>query len=397
MRGTGQPSADWVTWGRRPEAGPKRRTAAALTPPETACQRSTWCRTLGMAINTWWSGEPSERFWVEITQRSNVGEDLWAPKTDQSGRPYWGYELLTYTRPGDVVFHWHKHLLGTPALIGWSVIAGPVRDAFEEWQPRGTYGRAALSQGLRPVWQVPLSGYTSLAKPVTEADVRSLEAELRDSLSDAGTDQGGPLYFPFAFSGKRPVRAAQTYFTKWPKWLNRVFGLAEAVAAASVPLPDIVTRADQGLTAGTHRGRARSVGAGYITDAVLRTAIEMRAVEVATAWYESAHYSVEYTGTNKPYDLVARNGDVERRVEVKGSTRAADKVVLTRNEVLNAREDFEPVDLFVVDGITVERRMDGSPFAAGGRSRRWVAWSPIDEDLQVTQYSYTLPREGDDR
>jgi hypothetical protein len=342
-----------------------------------------------MAISEWWAGDASERYWVEITQRPDVGVNLWAPTADQSGRPYWGYELVTYTRPGDIVFHWHKHLLGTSALIGWSVVDGPAMDDFEEWQPRGTYGRAGPQQGLRPVWQVPLSGFTMLQDAITESDVRALEPNLRQIIDQLTKSHGEPIYFPFAISDRRPVRAAQTYFTKWPLALNELFGLREAVAGASVPLPDVVA------TAGQHGPKAKtpirrsSTGSGYIADAVVRAAIEMHAVQTATTWYKAADFSVEYTGANRPFDLVARKGRVERRVEVKGSSGGAEKVVLTRNEVLNA-QDFSPVDLFVVDRITIERQPDGSPIASGGRSRRWAAWVPAGDRLEVTQYRFEL-------
>ncbi len=50
-----------------------------------------------------------------------MGADLFAPTTDGSGRPYWGYELITYVQPGDVVLHWHKTLADEPGIVGWSL------------------------------------------------------------------------------------------------------------------------------------------------------------------------------------------------------------------------------------------------------------------------------------
>jgi hypothetical protein len=38
---------------------------------------------------------------MEITNSEDLGADLFAPMADGSGRPYWGYELITYVQPGD--------------------------------------------------------------------------------------------------------------------------------------------------------------------------------------------------------------------------------------------------------------------------------------------------------
>ena len=68
-----------------------------------------------MAINEWWAADSGQRFWMEITDRYDLGADLFAPTTDGRGRPYWGYELITYVQPGDIILHWHKTLAGEPA------------------------------------------------------------------------------------------------------------------------------------------------------------------------------------------------------------------------------------------------------------------------------------------
>ncbi len=77
-----------------------------------------------MALNTWWDDEPDERYWLEITDRSDLGADLLAPQVDDAGRPYWSYNLVTEVRQGDVVLHWHKSLVAVPAIVGWSLASG---------------------------------------------------------------------------------------------------------------------------------------------------------------------------------------------------------------------------------------------------------------------------------
>ncbi len=53
-----------------------------------------------VAIDEWWAADPNQRFWMEITDRHDLGADLFAPTTNDKGRPYWGYELITYVQAG---------------------------------------------------------------------------------------------------------------------------------------------------------------------------------------------------------------------------------------------------------------------------------------------------------
>ena len=87
-------------------------------------------------ISEWWTADPGQRFWMEITDRVDLGADLFAPTTDKGGRPYWGYELVTYVQAGDVVLHWHKELGPEPAVVGWSQATGAYEDTDISWQAR---------------------------------------------------------------------------------------------------------------------------------------------------------------------------------------------------------------------------------------------------------------------
>lgn len=61
-----------------------------------------------MPINEWWAGDPSERYWLEITDRERLGEDLYAPKAAKGGKDTPGYSLVSHVRDGDIVFHYWK-------------------------------------------------------------------------------------------------------------------------------------------------------------------------------------------------------------------------------------------------------------------------------------------------
>ena len=76
----------------------------------------------------WWVNDPAERFWLEATDRANIGADLKAPLYDASGRDNWRYSLLKQAQIGDIVLHYNKSL-GVGGIIGWSRIAAPPPNA----------------------------------------------------------------------------------------------------------------------------------------------------------------------------------------------------------------------------------------------------------------------------
>lgn len=55
-------------------------------------------------------------------------DDLIALTTGCSGKPYRGYELITYSQPGDIGLHWHKTIADEPGIVGWSQAAGTFED-----------------------------------------------------------------------------------------------------------------------------------------------------------------------------------------------------------------------------------------------------------------------------
>jgi hypothetical protein len=169
-----------------------------------------------MAVNEWWAGDLAEKYWLEITDREDLGANLHAPQRDGAGTANWTYDLVRYVQPGDIVLHWHKDLIGRPALVGYSEAAGPVAASTIVWQAHGTYGRARQVTPAQRSWCTPLRGYTALAQPIDQHALRQVEAALRGALHDLSEAHRGSLYFPFAFSDKRPIRTAQGYLVKFP-------------------------------------------------------------------------------------------------------------------------------------------------------------------------------------
>lgn len=121
-----------------------------------------------------------------------------------------------------------------------------------------------------------------------------------------------------------------------------------------------------------------------------RSLVERRAMEVATLHFQKNGWTVEDVSAASPYDLLCWHEAkmLLRRVEVKGSTGAASAVILTRNEVLEARADPEAATLAIVHAIKLDRRRAK---AAGGVLRIINPWKPDDGALRPIAYRYEVP------
>jgi hypothetical protein len=316
---------------------------------------------------------------MEIREESDgLGEYLRAPKVGGTGKPEWSYALTSYVQPGDRVFHWHKTSAGEPGIIGWSEAMGPLQTIAWSWQARGTRGRKRGVPTEGPTWNMPLTHYTELERPVTRSALNARRAEVLALLGSPTRARGESMYAPFQNYGGRELRAQQGYLTKFPAALV-AFLFQEAPAA------DAEAATTRRLTARAGRGQ------GYLADAEKRSALERHAVRLAVAHYQAMGATrIEELG--KPYDLRVMLDGVERHVEVKGSGgESLATVQLTQGEIDHARS-YQPTDLFVVDGITIApRTTDGAVVISGGVERLWPDWTPRDTALRPTHLRYTLP------
>src|SRR5690242_16555378 len=89
----------------------------------------------------WWDSSPRERFWVEITDRKDIGADLHCPQTNDEGKFEWSYSLINHIMPGDIVFHYSTR---TKRFEGASVASGPVEERTVYWLAHGTTKRSAI-------------------------------------------------------------------------------------------------------------------------------------------------------------------------------------------------------------------------------------------------------------
>jgi hypothetical protein len=183
---------------------------------------------------------------MEITGRDDLGANLAAPQTDERGEEYVGYTLVREVHDGDVVF--------TSTATSARLSLGRVRSAAPTtapivWAARGTSFRqhGGGEAYERPGWFFNLEGPYPLDEPVTLAWLRSHEDQVRAVRATLASTYPGMLYFPFAVSDRRPLRAAQTYMAKFPAGLvSRVPTLAAVGREATTTTPLALLRGHAG-------------------------------------------------------------------------------------------------------------------------------------------------------
>lgn len=181
---------------------------------------------------------PEERFWVEITDRVDLGSDLAAPQLNEDGRRYWSYDLVKEVAEGDVVLHYEAR--PNNAIAHWSRAVGEPGEDVLTWGAHGQAGgRGPVEPYERPAWRRPLDGPFPVPTPVGMDDFRTAEEAIREvhqTLLARFPDQ--PLYFPFQLSDRRAVRAFQGYMAKWPReLLYAIPSLGELAELADETMP----------------------------------------------------------------------------------------------------------------------------------------------------------------
>src|SRR4051794_17482925 len=182
-----------------------------------------------MALNTWWDGDPEQRYWMEVATTGAMGAMLIAPKFSGAS---WSYELVGQVQPGDRVLHWES-VGGHRGLVGWSVVtAAPEVVPEYTWQPRGTAGKVAGPRTTEG-WKVTLGGLNRFETPVVSEELQANQQAVLDVLASVEAAHHKPTYFPFYLYGGTALRAQQGYLVKFPTELFEVFPSLQAARTAA--------------------------------------------------------------------------------------------------------------------------------------------------------------------
>lgn len=188
----------------------------------------------------WWKSDASERFWLESTDRPDLGTDLHAPLLNEQGKDFWSYSLLKEMQPGDIVFHYYKP---EQAIVARSVVSSSQpRSISTRWSARGTSARKNGTQPYdRDGLAVDIKDFRRLEHPVPVTVLAARIEEVREIVA-ALTAKHGSLYFPFELGNKRAPRALQGYAFKLPKAFVEMFSeLAEAAESTSMRPPPVAS------------------------------------------------------------------------------------------------------------------------------------------------------------
>jgi hypothetical protein len=141
----------------------------------------------------WWASDSREIYWLETTDRPDVGVDLNAPEVNEEGKSYWSYDFVREVAECDLVFHYE-----TPSerVAFWSRAVGQPYQAEVVWGAHGqASGRGPVAPYPRPGWRRPLDGPFPVSQPVTLRDLQAREDELARIYRELRERVGGSVYF----------------------------------------------------------------------------------------------------------------------------------------------------------------------------------------------------------
>jgi hypothetical protein len=335
--------------------------------------------------NSWWQGSLEEKFWLESTDRPDLGRNLVAPISSHAGQ-----KLVAFVEDGDIVFHYYQP---TKSIVAFSVAKGYPRIDEIRWPDR-------VNSEPSPAYKIDLINYTELDEPISLLDIQEMQSEIRKikTVLDGKYD-GKSIYFPFQIPKEKVIQPAQgAYLSKMPKSLLNLFPNAvEQVSKDIAPEISQVERFPRSKLAAYKPPMPRTpsdASYGIQTDEKKRKAIELRGMELASKYLRDLGYQVEDVSSQKRlgYDLRATKGDEIVGVEVKASMMSRIEISVTTAEVEYAQiagTEFRSL-LYVVDQIDCVKEGD-SYVTTGGRERFWWDWNPDPSALTPIDYRFTLP------
>lgn len=135
----------------------------------------------------------------------------------------------------------------------------------------------------------------------------------------------------------------------------------------------------------------RIAGPAFQRDIDIKLAVEKHAMNLAKKHYSRDWMFVHDVSAQESYDLLCKQSQSDRsdelRVEVKGTQGIGKQIILTRNEVINAKSTRTA--LFIIANIKV-LDSEGTLITVGGDIVEIDPWNPADTDLEPIQYRYQV-------
>ena len=137
--------------------------------------------------------------------------------------------------------------------------------------------------------------------------------------------------------------------------------------------------------------KIRSYGQGFGLSAAERKTIENYAMKISIEKMKNHGWTVLDVSKykDKGYDLFFKKGNEKIYCEVKGTTGNKTRIILTRNEVLAAENNYPNGALFIVSGIYLNRSKT-PPEASLGKLTELYNWKIDNSKLTPISYYYLI-------
>jgi hypothetical protein len=338
--------------------------------------------------NSWWSEDPEEKYWVESTDRKDLGVNLIAPISSNAGQ-----KLVAFVEDGDIILHYFQP---AKAIVAFSVAQGFPRESTIRWPDR-------KASNIGPAYEIKLVNFTELSSPITLKDIQSRESELRRIKNELDIKYNHKsIYFPFQIK-KTEIQPAQgMYLSKLPKSVFQLFPEFDLEIEENVPEEYLeIKRSPRALKQVDLQKISKpstKSGQGFQSDEKKKKATELHAMKSAFEYLLKEGYMSKDVSNQKNigYDIHATKDEKMLGVEVKGSINRADFINVTSSEVeytQGVSENSYQSLLYVVDNIKVVK--NGELYeTSGGRIRMWWNWNPDEGFLNPISYRFTLPEEN---
>ncbi|HWW82252.1 MAG TPA: hypothetical protein VNZ26_01545 [Vicinamibacterales bacterium] len=170
-----------------------------------------------------------QRYWLEITDRHDLGADLRAPQKNEAGEEsYWGYSLIRDIRPGDIILHYDKR---RKSVVAFSRAVSIARSKQIKWAAHGMSARnARIRPYRRPGWSLAIDNFTILHSPLFLREIRRRKVDVRRIQNSWANASHDSRYLPFIFR-RDGMRPQQAYLTRFPPALVRLFPTLHQVSA----------------------------------------------------------------------------------------------------------------------------------------------------------------------
>ena len=329
-----------------------------------------------MFENAWWQKYTEEYYWVEVTKRDDIGENLRAPLKNTGSKDYFSYSILQQMCPKDLVIHYDGKI---SAITGISKVADSWVESPIDWIPSKKQKKGD-KPNIIPGQMVKLSDYTNIRK-VTLKQIQKKNNEIEYIIEDLKNRYNKAPYFPFGPASKKR------------NYLSTNEGYGFAVSQSFVDLFPKLKEALDKLRDGKKIKSQTDVPEKAPVNQDKEDAVEFYAFERAKKYYTKKGFDVEAMPRKGfPYDLKARKGDKELHIEVKGLSGKLEKIDLTWKEYEHCIKHPKNSVLFVVSEIKC--------MAPTNKRKKWKCsngiikeknpWIINKSNLKPTTYSLTV-------